>query len=361
MTTSKGRTGETVRQGRRWKSALGAAAVAVGLSGAASAQDLLPVKFSLDWAFQGPQAPFLLALERGYFEEEGLDVTMDRGYGSGDVPVKVAAGTYDIGVADINPTIRLNAESPDSDLIAVAVLLDASPLAAMTLAGNGIEEPADLEGRILAAPDFDAGRQLFPAFAQATGIDENSIEWMTVTPQLRETMLATGDADAITGFLTSGIQSLKAAGIAEEDIVVMRYPDYGVDLYSTSIITTQTWAAENPEAVTGIIRAVVRGHLDAIADPDAAIAALKARDPLIDEAIERERMLLSFNALMLTDHVLENGFSAVDPTRMQEAIDMVKLSYGVDRPMTVEDVYDPAYLPSREDLQLPDGITVPVM
>ena len=101
------------------RAALGAAAVAVGLSGAASAQDLLPVKFSLDWAFQGPQAPFLLALERGYFEEEGLDVTMDRGYGSGDVPVKVAAGTYDIGVADINPTIRLNAESPDSDLIAV--------------------------------------------------------------------------------------------------------------------------------------------------------------------------------------------------------------------------------------------------
>ena len=166
----------------------------------------------------------------------------------------------------------------------------------MTLAGNGIDEPADLEGKILAAPDFDAGRQLFPAFAQATGIDEDLIEWMTVTPQLRETMLATGDADAITGFLTSGIQSLKAAGIAEEDIVVMRYPDYGVDLYSTSIITTQTWAAENPEAVTGIIRAVVRGHLDAIADPDAAIAALKARDPLIDEAIERERMLLSFNA-----------------------------------------------------------------
>lgn len=361
MTTSNGRVGETARRGARWKGALAATAIAMGVSGAAAAQDLLPVKFSLDWAFQGPQAPFLLALERGYFQEEGLDVSMDRGYGSGDVPVKVAAGTYDIGVADINPTIRLNAESPDSDLIAVAVLLDASPLAAMTLAGNGIEEPADLEGKILAAPDFDAGRQLFPAFARATGIDPESIEWMTVTPQLRETMLATGDADAITGFLTSGIQSLKAAGIAEEDIVVMRYPDYGVDLYSTSIITTRTWAAENPEAVTGIIRAVVRGHIDAIADPDAAIAALKARDPLIDEAIERERMLLSFNALMLTDHVLENGFSAVDPTRMQEAIDMVKLSYGVDRPMTVEDVYDPSYLPPRGDLQIPDGVSVPVM
>jgi NitT/TauT family transport system substrate-binding protein len=363
QTTTMGTTTRATKTGARrsLRAAIGGMALAIGLgAGAAQAQDLMPVNFSLDWAFQGPQAPFLLALQRGYFEEEGLDVTMDRGYGSGDVPVKVAAGTYDIGVADINPTIRLNAESADSDLVAVAVLLDASPLAAMTLAGNEIAEPADLEGKTLAAPDFDAGRQLFPAFAQATGIDQDSINWMTVTPQLRETMLATGEADAITGFLTSGVQSLKAAGIPEDDIIVMRYPDYGVDLYSTSVITTRSWAEENPDAVTGIIRAVVRGHLDAIADPDAAIAALKERDPLVDEEIERERMLLSFNALMLTDHVMENGFSAVDPTRMQQAIDMVKLSYGIDRPMTVEDVYSASYLPPREELMIPDDVAVPV-
>lgn len=318
--------------------------------GAAGATD---VRFSLDWAFQGPQAPYLLAMERGYFEEEGLNVTMDRGYGSGDVPVKIAAGAYDIGVADINPTIRFNAENPDSDLVAVAVIVEASPLAAMTLAGNDITEPADLEGKILAAPEFDAGRQLFPAFVQATGIDDSGIEWMSVTPQLRETMLITGDADAITGFLTSGLLSLKAGGVAEEDIVMFRYPDFGVDLYSTSVITTRTFAEENPDAVTGVIRAVVRGHIDAMMDPDAAIAALVNRDPLVDTAIELERMMLSFNELTFTDNVMANGFSSVDDDRMQAAIDMVRLAYGIEREMSVGDVYTEAFLPSADVLAIP--------
>ena len=332
------------------------AAVAVTLlTGTAGATE---VRFSLDWAFQGPQAPFLLALERGYYAEEGLDVTIDRGYGSGDVPVRIAAGSYDIGFADINPTIKFNAENPDSDLIAVAVLYDASPLAAMTLAGNGIAEPADLEGRSVAAPDFDAGRQLFPAFVQATGIDGDAIEWITVTPQLRETMLANGQADAITGFLTTGLLSLAAAGVPEDDIVLFRYTDYGVDLYSSSIITSRAWAEANPDVVTSIIRASVRGYLDAIADPDAAIAALRERDPLIDPEIELARLALSMDQLVLTDHVIANGFSQIDPVRMQAAIDMVRLSYGIDRAITVDDVYTTAYLPPADALLIPaDALT----
>lgn len=328
-----------------------AAAFAVALvSGAAGATD---VRFSLDWAFQGPQAPFLLALERGYYAEEGLNVTIDRGYGSGDVPVRIAAGSYEIGFADINPTIKFNAENPESDLIAVAVLYDASPLAAMTLVGNGIEEPSDLEGRSVAAPDFDAGRQLFPAFVQATGIDGDAIEWITVTPQLRETMLANGQADAITGFLTTGLLSLNAAGVPEDDIVLFRYSDYGVDLYSSSIITSRAWAEANPDAVTGIIRASVRGYLDAMADPEAAIAALRERDPLIDPEIELARLALSIDQLVLTDHVVANGFSQIDPTRMQAAIDMVRLSYGIERAIAVDDVYTTAYLPAADDLAIP--------
>jgi len=164
------------------------AGIALALS--ATAAQATDINFTLDWAFQGPQAPYLLAMERGYFEDEGLNVTMDRGYGSGDVPVKILSGTYDIGVADINPSIKLLAEQDDADLLAVAVISDGSPLAAMTLAGNGIEAPTDLEGMTLAAPDFDAGRQLFPAFAMATDIDQDSINWMSVSPQLRETMMA---------------------------------------------------------------------------------------------------------------------------------------------------------------------------
>src|SRR3954470_6388355 len=94
------------------------------VTGSAHATD---VKFTLDWTFQGPQSPFVLAAERGYFAAEGLNVTIDRGEGSGAVPPRVASGTYDIGVGDINPLIRFNADKPEAGLIAVAVLFDASP------------------------------------------------------------------------------------------------------------------------------------------------------------------------------------------------------------------------------------------
>lgn len=91
------------------------------------------MRFTLDWTFEGPQAAFLLALDRGYFREAGLHVTMDRGFGSGDVPVKISAGADDVGVADINPIIRMRLERPDSDLFAPFIVYAATALAVGTL------------------------------------------------------------------------------------------------------------------------------------------------------------------------------------------------------------------------------------
>lgn len=334
----------------RWPACVALCATVVAFALPAVAQT--PVRLTMDWAFQGPQAPFLVALEKGYYEEEGLAVTIDRGYGSGDVPVKLASGTYDVGFADINPMIKMKAEAPDTDLVAVALLYDSSPLAAMTVKATGIATPKDLEGKTIAAPEFDAGRQLFPAFAQATGIDTSGIEWLTVTPQLRETMMARQETDAITGFDYSGIFSLMEAGVARDDVVVMRYSDNGVDLYSGALLTSKAFAEANPDAIRGLIRATVKGYRDAVADPAAAIETLVARDPLLAADIEEERLRLAIDELIVSDHVRADGISAIDPARMQKAIDQVRMAYGIEAPLAVEDVYTDAYLPSVEDLKI---------
>lgn len=327
--------------------------IALGVAAASAPAGATDVKFSLDWAFQGPQAPFILALERGFFRDQGLNVTMDRGFGSGDVPVKVAAGAYDVGIADLNPTIRLRLENPDSPLFTPFIIYDATALAVMTLRRQNIASPRDLAGRSIAAPETDAGRQLFPAFARSVGIDPASIRWQTVSPQLRETMLVQGQANAITGFITSGILSLRAAGVPAADIVTWKYSDHGVDLYSTSLIVTRRWAEANPRAVTGLITAIVRGQVEARRDPAAAIAALKRRDPLISEAVERERMELGFRELTFTPHVLANGFGQVDMVRLQRSIDIAREAFNIPRALAAADIYDPKFLPEAAALRVP--------
>ncbi len=319
---------------------------------AVQAQQLLDVRFTLDWAFQGPQAAFLLALDRGYFREAGLNVTMDRGFGSGDVPIKISSGAYDVGVADLNPTIRLRLERPDVDLFTPFIVYDATALAVMTLRRENIRTPRDLAGKLIASPESDAGRQLFPAFARAAGFDASSVRWQTVTPQLREPMLAQGRANAITGFITSGIFSLRGLGIPEQDIVTMLFSDVGADFYATSLITSRRWAQANPRAVTGLIRGLIRAQYESLSDPQAAIMNMRRREPLTDVALETERLRMSLERLTFTPHVRQNGFGRVDTVRLQRSIDSVRDAFAIVRPMTASDIYDPAFLPAATDLKL---------
>jgi len=315
---------------------------------------LTPIRFSLDWAFQGPQSCYLLALERGYFRDEGLNVTLDRGFGAGDVPVKVASGAYEFGVSDPSPTMRMRMTpaTAGNDIIAPFVLQQGSPLAVMTLRRTGIRTPQDLVGKRIAAPETDGGRQMFPAFAKATGIDRNRINWVTVTPPLREPMLARGDADAITGFETSGVFSLMAVNVPREEIISMRYTAFGVNLISTALLVRRPYAEANPRIVTGMIRAIIRGHIDSFRDPDAAIAALVRRDATAPAALERARLVANFE-FVRTPEVVSGGFGNITEARMQGAIDTVREAFELPLALRAGEFYLPQWLPPAEQLRFP--------
>jgi NitT/TauT family transport system substrate-binding protein len=144
----------TIRVSRRsfLAASAGVSALAVGFPGAASAQQT-PVKFMMDWAWQGPQSFALLARDRGYFRDAGVAIQLDRGFGSGRVPVELAAGTYQMGYADINPAIKFMAEQPQAGIVCVGVMYDGGAQVVIVDANGPIKTPKDLEGKTLAAPD----------------------------------------------------------------------------------------------------------------------------------------------------------------------------------------------------------------
>jgi NitT/TauT family transport system substrate-binding protein len=311
--------------------------------------EVVSVKFVLDWAIQGPQAPFIVALEKGYFAQEGLAVIMDRGYGSADAVSKVASGAYQIGYGSLDALIEFNVKNPGKELMAVYVVLNSPPYSVITLKGKGINSPKDLEGRKIGAPEGDAPRRLFPVFAKAVGIDPAKVEWVSMSPPLREPSLVKGEVDAITGFYFTGYLNLLALNVNPEDIVAFKYNDYGVELYGNAIIVRKDFMQSNPEAVAKFVRAVNRALKEVIADPEKAADYVKQRDPLVDRNVELQRLKLALSDNILTEEVRRNGLGAVDRTRLEKTIQSVVTAFNLPRTPSPDEVFTDRFLPPKEE------------
>ncbi len=244
-----------------------------------------PIKFQLDWRFEGPAALFLQPAAKGYFKAAGLDVTVDAGNGSGGAVQRVASGTYDMGFADLAAVMEFHANNPDAQSKPVAVMMvyNNTPASVMALKKSGIATPADLAGKKLGAPVFDAGRRAFPIFQKANKV--GNVQWTAMDPPLRETMLVRGDVDAITGFTFTSLLNLEARGVKTADVVVLPYADFGVKLYGNVIIASPKLIKENPAAIKAFLSAFTKGAKEVIANPAAAIEHVRARDGIVNVAL----------------------------------------------------------------------------
>ena len=307
------------------------------------------LKFSQGWLFQATQAQFPLAVERGYWKSEGLEVSVDRGSGSATSIQRVVSGTHDIAYSDVGTIVKWNAENPGRELMIFYIAEDGFPLVAVSLKSKGISKPKDLEGKKLGAPSFDGARQMFPAFAKANGIDQSKIAWSTMDANLREQMLAKGDVDVITGFLTSAVPTLNGLGVKTADLSVMKYDDFNLDGFGNAVFATRDFVDKNPKTVAAFVKGLNRSMKDLISDPKAAIAAIKGRDPLVNIELESERLKLYIKELLLTKHVRENGFSSADIEKMERQIASVIDAFNVKANIPVASVYTEKFLPPKAD------------
>jgi NitT/TauT family transport system substrate-binding protein len=196
---------------------IAAVALSAGFSAPAFADTA--IKFTLDWKFEGPAAGFLLAVDKGYFKAEGLDVTIDTGNGSVEAIPRVATGAYQMGFGDINSLIKFLDEDPNQKIKAAMMVYERPTFAVVGRKSLGITtDPKSLEGKKLGAPPPDGAFAQWKAFKQAAQIDDSKIKIESIGFPVREPMLAKGDVDAVFGFAFSVVLNLKKQGIKDEDI-----------------------------------------------------------------------------------------------------------------------------------------------
>jgi NitT/TauT family transport system substrate-binding protein len=314
-----------------------------GVATAASAQTA--VKFALDWKFEGPAAPYFVAIDKGYYKAEGLDVTIDSGPGSVAGIARVAAGTYPIGFFDINSLVKFQDQNPDKKVTSVLMVYDKPPFAIASIAKSNIAKPKDLEGKTLGAPAPDGAYAQWKAFVAENKIDASKVKIENVGFPVREPMLADGKVDAITGFSFSMHFNLLQKGIKPDDIKTMLMADHGLVLYGNAIMVNPDFAKANPKVVAGFVRATIKGIIDTIKDPDAAIKSVMKRNETGDEKIELDRLKMSLRDNFVTPWVKENGIGGVDMARLAKSIDQIALTYDFKNRPKAEDIFTSEYLP----------------
>jgi len=245
--------------------------------------------------------------------------------------------------------MEFNARNPAQRLVAVYMVYNAPPHSILVLKSSGIKTPKDLEGRTLAAPVGDASRRLFPAFAEANGIDASKVKWVSVDGGLREPMLARKQTDGIAGFTFTSLLSLGQLGVKADEVTVFPYAQSISGLYGNAIIVRADWAKKNPAVVKGMLAAINQGLKDAIRDPAAAIASLQKKNALINPALETERLKLALSGSVLTKDTRALGLGLVRPDRLKSSITVVQNAFDLPRGLTPTNVFDTSYLPPAAD------------
>jgi NitT/TauT family transport system substrate-binding protein len=313
------------------------------------------VKISLDWIVQGTHAPFFIALEKGYFKDAGVTVdAIDKGNGATNVAVTVGSGAYQFGWVDMPSMILFNAKNPTAPLIAVYVSFDESPLAFITRKSAGIRTPADLNGKKIAGGPGTAVHDTASILFKAAHAENVKVDWLAVQPQLFGPMFKRGDVDGTGGFTNSNVPAILEMGFTMDDLFVLKYSDFGADMYGLALVTRKKFADENPETTRAVVKALNRGTRDTIAAPQKALDLLKSRDPMMKMDVERVRLDIALG-LTNTAHVAKEGLSSVTPEKLAQTIDSVVAAYALPNRPDPATVYTDCYLPPAAERMLPKG------
>ena len=294
------------------------------------------------------------AQDKGYFNNEKLDLTIDQGEGSAATVTRIMGGAYDAGFGDMNAVIQNAATRPGETPLMVYMIYSKAPFALLVKANSPIKTIADIAGKKLGSPAGGASIKLFPLLAKKNNLDPAKVDVVNMAPNLQEQMLIRGDVDISALFTATSYMNLVALKLdPDKDFRWIYYSDGGLDLYSNGVMVSQKLAKEKPEAVKGLVRAINKAMKDCLANPDAAIELLAKQEPLLNKDIEKRRLVYVAKTLIATPEAAELGVGDTKDVRMDESIKVIQAAYELPKSPSVGSVFSRAFLPPKADRALP--------
>jgi len=295
--------------------------------------------FALNWFAVGDHAAYWVALDKGYYAQRGLDVTIENSKGSGDSIAKVDSGRADAGLADAVPII--SAVSRGAKVKIVGMVFDKTPMTFFSRSDAPLLKPADLEGKTVGAPAGDSQRLAFPAFARLNKIDPNKVTWVNIEPTAKQAAIAEKRVDGVADY-TTGLPFYDKAMGGPGKVARMPWADFGFDLYAMSIMAGEKTMADKPKQLKAFLEASYMGWRDVMANPKEALEIYKKRVPEIDVAIIEANMMLGFD-LMRTKAYADSGIGYIDEKKMCGSTDIVNTYMGLPSKVDCKSVYTTEY------------------
>ena len=311
----------------------------------AQAKGLQPLKLTLDFKFTSQTAPFVLAAAKGYYAAEGLEVQIDSGSGSVASITRVASGAYDLGLGDVSALIEAHAKAGDAGLPVQAVYqyYNRAPFVIIGRKDRGIGSSfASLQGKKVAAAAVESTRRSWPMVARQQKLGNDLFEWVTTDFSARDNVVVRGDVDAATYFHDSAVSLF--ARIKPEELSVLRYTDAGVQLYGNAILASSALVAEQPALVAGFLRASNRALIECLAQPALAVAAVRQREPILDEKLELARWAITSQYLAAPD-TQRHGLGDIDPQLLARQAEQVSQAFGLKAPVSADALFNRSLLP----------------
>ena len=296
------------------------------------------VALRLDFVPNGYHSPFYMALDKGYYREEGLDVQIGRGFGSADTIKRVDAGTDTFGFADFYTAVKGIAEG--LKVRAIGAGLGDSVGCIVALRKSGIRTIQDLEGHSLASSAGNAYLLQLPSVLKAAGVDMGKVNVVLMDIVVKSSALVAGKVDTIQGVTVSEVPALISQG---QDLVVFEYRDH-ISVMGSGIIASEVTIRSRPEVVRKFLRATYRGARDFARDPAAASVILVRSHPE-GNADSYTGQAKASAGLWATSVAKQRGFGWMDDAKMQNTMEQATRDFKLERKIAAGEFYTNEFVP----------------